>query len=90
MERQKKNIQINRHDILLGTQQNTTNHFHILWEEVKKNLEDYVTKHEPVWYHRAMQPRYLKPTEKDIENKKHQQTGTRRECTETNNTGLTR
>ena len=32
------------------------NHFRIFWEEEKKNLADYVTKHHPVWHHRAMRP----------------------------------
>ena len=36
------------------------NHFHILWEEGKKNLADYVTKHHPIWHHRVMIPRYVK------------------------------
>ena len=38
------------------------NHFHIFWEEGKKNLADYVTKHHLIWYHRAMRPRYVKAT----------------------------
>ena len=46
------------------------NYFHIFWEEGKKNLENYFTKHHPIWYHRTMQPRYLKP-KKDIENLKY-------------------
>ena len=36
------------------------NNFHILWEEGNENLVDYVTKHQPLWHHRTMQPRYLK------------------------------
>ena len=43
------------------------NHFHIFWEEGKKNLADYVTKHRLIWYHVAMRPRYVKATKKDIE-----------------------
>ena len=27
------------------------NNFHIFWEEGKKNLADYVTKHHPIWHH---------------------------------------
>ena len=40
------------------------NYFHIFWEEGKKNLADYVTKHHPIWHHRAMRPRYVKATKK--------------------------
>ena len=42
------------------------NHFHIFWEEEKKNLVDYVTKHQPIWHHRTMRPRYVKATKKEI------------------------
>ena len=42
------------------------NHFHIFWEEGKKNLADYVIKHHPIWHHIVMRPRYVKATEKDI------------------------
>ena len=35
-------------------------HFHKFWEEGKKNLADYVIKHQPIWYYRAMRPRYVK------------------------------
>ena len=42
------------------------NHFHVFWQEVKKNLAYYVTKHHLIWYHRAMRPRYVKSTKKDI------------------------
>ena len=38
------------------------NHFHIFWEERKKNLVDYVTKHHPIWHHRAMIHIYVKAT----------------------------
>ena len=40
------------------------NHFHIFWEEVKKNLLYYVTKQHPIWHHRTMRPRYVKETKK--------------------------
>ena len=42
------------------------NHFHIFWEEGKKNLADYFTKYKPIWYHRTMTPRYAKATKKYI------------------------
>ena len=48
----------------------TQNDFRIFWEEGKKNLADYVTKHHSIWYHRTMRPRYFKPTKKDIINSK--------------------
>ena len=64
-------------------------HFHIFWEEGKKNLADYVTKHHPIWNHRTMRPRYVKPTQKDLENSKYRQTGTRRGCAENTNPGGT-
>ena len=38
------------------------NNFHIFWEEGKKNLSDYVTKHHPILHHIMMRPRYLKAT----------------------------
>ena len=66
------------------------NHFHIFWEEGKKNLEDYVTKHHPVWHHRATIPRYVKATKKYIENSKDRKTGTGRGCSGTTNPGGTR
>ena len=40
------------------------NNFHIFWEEGRKNLADYVTKHDPIWHHRTMRPIYLKATTK--------------------------
>ena len=40
------------------------NNFHVLWGKGRKNLGDYVTKRHPVWHHRTMQPRNLKPTKK--------------------------
>ena len=33
------------------------NNLHIFWEERKKKLADYVTKHHLIWRHRAMRPR---------------------------------
>ena len=42
------------------------NYFHIFWEEGKKNLADYVTKHHKIWHHREMRPRYVKATFKNI------------------------
>ena len=53
----KKNIHSNRHDILLGMRQNMKNNFYIFWDEGKKNLADYVTKHHPIWNQRTMIPR---------------------------------
>ena len=53
----KKKIHSNRHEILLGTRQNMKKHFHIFWDEGKKNLADYFTKHHPIWNHRTMIPR---------------------------------
>ena len=40
------------------------NYFHIFWEEGKKNLTDYVTKHHPIWQHRSTRPRYVKAKKK--------------------------
>ena len=51
------------------------NHFHIFWEEGKKNLADYVTKHHPIWHHRAMRPRYVRATKKDIKTQKTSKLG---------------
>ena len=65
-------------------------HFHIFWGEGKKTLADYVTKHDPIWNHIAMRPRYVKATKKDIENSKYRRTGTGRGCAGTTNTGRTR
>ena len=42
------------------------NHFHIFWEEGKKNLANYVTKHHPIWLHRKMRPIYVNK-KKDIQ-----------------------
>ena len=61
-------------------------HFHIFWEERKKNPADYVAKHHPIWYHRTMIPRYVKAIKKDIENSKDWRTGTGRGCAGTTNT----
>ena len=63
------------------------NHLHILREEGKKNLADYVTKHHPIWHHRSMRPKYVKATKTYIENQKYWQTDTMRECAGTNNPG---
>ena len=65
-------------------------HFHILWEEGKKNLVDYVTKHHPIWHHIAIIPRYIKATKKDTENSKYWQTRTRIGCAGTTNPRGTR
>ena len=56
------------------------NHFHIFWGEGKRNLAGYVTKKHPIWHHRTKRPRYVKPTQKYIENSKDRQTGTGRGC----------
>ena len=66
------------------------NHFHIFWEEGKKNLADYVTKHHPIWYHRTMRPRYVKATKKKIEKSKDQKNRTSRGCDGTTNPWETR
>ena len=66
------------------------NHFHIFYEEGRKKLADYVTKHHPIWQHITMRPRYLKETKKYTEDLKYQQTGTGRWCSGTNNTRVTR
>ena len=47
------------------------NHFHIFWENWKKNLADYVAKKHPIWPHIKMRPRYFKATKKYIENSKY-------------------
>ena len=86
----KKKILIHRHEILLGQRQKKTKLFHILWEEGKKNLADYFTKHHPIWHHRTMRPIYVKAKQKDIENSKDWQTGNGRGCVETTNPGGTR
>ena len=44
----RKKIQSNRYENILGMQHNTKNNLHIFWEEGKKNLADYVTKHHPI------------------------------------------
>ena len=63
------------------------NYFHILWEEGKKNVADYITRHHPIKHHTKMRPRYVKATKKDMENSKDRWAGTRRSCTGTNNPG---
>ena len=65
------------------------NHFHIFWEDIKKNMADYFTKHHPICNHRKMRPAVLKTTQKDISNDKDQRTGTGKERAGTSNTGLT-
>ena len=65
------------------------NHFHIFWEKVNKNIEDYVTKYHPIWHQRTMRPKYVKVTKKDIKYSKDQQTGTGRGFVGTNNPGRT-
>ena len=59
-----KNISSNRHEILLVQRQSPKKPFHIIWEEGKKNPADYITKHHPIWHHRAMRPRYAKASKK--------------------------
>ena len=66
------------------------NHFHIFWEEVQKNLPDYVTKHHPIWHHRTMRPRYLRVKRNYIEKTRDRRTGTGRGCAGTTNLGVTR
>ena len=66
------------------------NHFHIFWEERKKNLADYVKKHHLIRHHKEMRPRYVKATKKYIENSKDQRTGTGRGCAGTTNPWGTR
>ena len=41
-------------------------HFHIFWEEGKKNQTEYVTIHYPIWHHRVMRSRYAKATKSYI------------------------
>ena len=36
------------------------NHFHIIWEESKNNLAEYVIKYHPIWNHKTIRPRYVK------------------------------
>ena len=67
MEQKNKNIQRNRHDILLGQRQNTAKSFpHILGIR-KENVANYVKKHHPIWHQQTMRLRYLKITKIDIE-----------------------
>ena len=65
------------------------NHFHIFWEEGKKNLLDYVTTHHPLCNQRTMRPRYVKASQKDTENAKDRWTETWRGCDVTTNNGGT-
>ena len=66
------------------------NNFHILWEEGKKTLSDYIKKHHPIWHHITTIPRYLKRTTKDTEKSKYRITETIRGCVGTTNTKVTR
>ena len=59
------------------------NHFHIFWEERKKNFANYVTKYHPIWHYIPMRPVYVKATKKDTENQKYRENGTRRGCYKT-------
>ena len=56
------------------------NHLRILWEEGKKNMADYVTKHHPIWDHRAMRPRYVKATKKIYKTQNTGKLGPERVC----------
>ena len=40
------------------------NNFHIFWEERKRNLADCVTKHQPIYNHTTIGPKYVKATKK--------------------------
>ena len=64
-------------------------YFHILWEEGKKNLADYVTKHHPIWHHISMRPIFFK-AKKRYRNSKDRKTGIRRGCAGTKNPRGTR
>ena len=66
------------------------NYFHIFWEEEKKNLVEYVTKHQLIWHHRATRPRYVKATKRYIEHSKDRENRTGKGCAGTTNTGETR
>ena len=61
------------------------NNFHIFWEEGKKNLADYVTKHHRICHHRTMRPIHLTATKKHIKNLKYWSTDTGRGCGGTTN-----
>ena len=43
-------------------------HFHVFWEEGKKNLADCVTKIHPIYQHRTMRPRYVKAKKNTLKN----------------------
>ena len=60
----KQNISSNRHEILLGQRHNPTKPFPHILGIGKENLANYVTKHHPIWHHRAIRPRYAKATKK--------------------------
>ena len=34
-----------------------------------KNMSDNFTKHHPIWHHRTLRPRYLKPTKNTYKNR---------------------
>ena len=51
------------------------NHFHIFWEEKKKNLSDYFTKHHLLWHDIAMRPKYYKATKKTKKTRKTSEMG---------------
>ena len=86
----KKNISINRNDILLGQRHNPTKPIPHILERGKENMAEYTAKHHPLWHYRAMRDRYTKETKKDIENSKYQGTGTGRGCAGYTNPGGTR
>ena len=48
---------------------------HIFWEEGKKNLDNYVTKHHPIWKHRKMRPIYVKATKNIYKTQKTRKLG---------------
>ena len=58
-------------------------HFHLFWDDGRKNLLYDVTNHHPIWYHITMWPIYLKQTTKDIDNSKDCKTRTRIGCART-------
>ena len=82
-------IKRNRHDMLLGVKQNTTKPFPNIMGGGEGNLAEYFTKHRLIWHHITMQPIFLKPTRKYIENSKYRRTGTGRGCDGTINPGVT-
>ena len=85
-----KNIQSNRHEILLSTRNNTKKSLPQILGRGEKNLADYVTKHLPIWKPKPIVPRYFKPTTQEIENSQDWETGTRRKWAGITNPRLTR